>query len=315
MEGGGRRKGGGLGTMAAAAPNEQRLLVGPRGVVGGAAGGSFLPAALALPCPRTGAALACFLSEGGEELVEVVRFKDPYTSWLVGESVVSDGSLYCLSPIDAAGLLYPALRAARARSGGFESAEQLLEDTVEGFPDVGKLAAAKCGLAAIEALCEAKHVGGESYYRLCDKRCLAWALCKAEDALEALKSSEGGKALAALPETQLRAYAVGMLEEYMPARLHTELREHLGVPKEVEVAKADGGAGTSANPFAGLAPEAAPREAFDDVGAEERAADARKARERAAAAAKREEAKAEKARRESAGMKSISSFFAKKPKK
>lgn len=134
-------------------------------------------------------------------------------------------------------------------------------------------------------------------------------MCKAEDAEAALR--DGVKALAGLTPRGLRNYAVGYVSELMPKELHDRLRAHLDVPDEAPERPVRAG-----DPFADLAPQRAPRQDdFDDVGSAKRAEEARKQRERAAAKAKREEAQAEKRRRESAGMKSIASFFAKKPKK
>ena len=234
--------------------NERRVVVGPSSVVcggrhsseeaggaGPASSSAWLDNLLSLPCPRTGSRLQCALASDGQTLCEVQRFKERFTSWLVGETVVQDGTMYwcvhdtdarstescagkipllrapcvlpccqgmalmtaqppmraanimwrcsakdatlltcfrvlrcfrasprvnfpapsrsllrSLSPLDAASVLYPALKEARARSGGFESAEQLLEGTVADFPDLGRLAKAPCATRALQALCECK---------------------------------------------------------------------------------------------------------------------------------------------------------------
>ena len=88
---------------------------------------------------------------------------------------------------------------------------------------------------ALSSVCETKTVGGDTYFRLCERRLETWLRLKARNAAAALKAT-GGPAFAGLEGEALEAAGGALLAEWLPR----ELSEKMGWPSP-------GGSGSGAS--------------------------------------------------------------------
>lgn len=180
--------------------------------------------------PRTGTS-TCYLLMNGY-VQELHWFKTGLSSWFIGDSVCEDGSLYLSSPIDSLFLALGLLESARMKTKEAEGKFRTLEDilSVDDFPSYAALRPMLED--SLTLICQVKEVGGDKYFRLDDRRTMAWLCCKVEQTCNALRD-HGGKTTTALSDADLRVYAVGMLGEYLnPDTWHKRLCSHLKVDPE-----------------------------------------------------------------------------------
>ncbi|CAI7856513.1 unnamed protein product [Closterium sp. NIES-54] len=218
----------------AGAAERRVLIVGDGGSPAGPAmeerAGGGRQHVLHLAHQKTGAA-ACYMQQGGAVL-EVAWFKDALSSWLLKDSVLQDGSLFMATPIDAAFLLLPILDKSRMKKEGsgsegmFRSLDEIC--TVDGFPSYGWLQSQGVWDPVLPLITDIREVGSTRFYRLNDSRVLAWLTCKVA-ALKAALRQHGEAPVRGLPDTDLEAYAVGLLSEYLPASFHAALCRHLSI--------------------------------------------------------------------------------------
>ncbi|CAI5526199.1 unnamed protein product [Closterium sp. Naga37s-1] len=245
--------------MAGAA--ERRVLImgdggSPAGAAMGDRAGGGRRAASGAPENRRvagGGAMAraavCYMQQG-EAVVEVAWFKDALSSWLLGDSVLQDGSLFMATPIDAAFMLLPILDKSRMKKEGsdsegmFRSLDEIC--TVDGFPSYGWLQSQGVWDPVLPLITDIREVGSTRFYRLNDGRVLAWLTCKVA-ALKAALRQHGEAPVRGLPDTDLEAYAVGLLGEYLPASFHAALCRHLSI-SEGEVKQSQQGGQRLASP-------------------------------------------------------------------
>eukprot|EP00270_Netrium_digitus_P019860 TRINITY_DN7956_c0_g1_i1.p1 TRINITY_DN7956_c0_g1~~TRINITY_DN7956_c0_g1_i1.p1 ORF type:complete len:298 (-),score=71.70 TRINITY_DN7956_c0_g1_i1:161-1054(-) len=187
-----------------------------------------------LPEPSTGVR-ACY-SIGHGCLKELQWFKDPLSSWFVGDNVIQDGSLYCLTPVDVIFLLLPLLsgRQNAGEKGGegavLRSMADILDSAAEEFPAFrGKVQQ----LMEEEAhlICNVQLMDGVKYFRLDKNRALAWLCCKVDRTVSALKC-HGSPPVCSLPPQELTTYAVGLVGEYLTEPWMQQLCSHLGIEVE-----------------------------------------------------------------------------------
>lgn len=166
--------------------------------------------------PQSGARVCYVLA--GRQLQELHWYKPSLASWFIGDSVCEDGSLYLATPVDPLFIVLPLLEQARMRVAGsgnggkFRDLGEILY--VPGYPGYSQLESLVALHAAL--ICDVKEVGSSRYYRLSDTKAMAWLLCKLEQTMAALRAS-GESSVASLGDADLRAYAAGLLSEYLPA--------------------------------------------------------------------------------------------------
>ena len=189
---------------------------------------------------------------------------------------------------------------------------------------------------ALAPVCEVRTVGGDSYFRLCERRTEAWLRLKARAAAAALKQT-GGPAFAGLEGEALEAAGGALVAEWLPR----EWSERMGWPCPGAGSSSRPGSAPAANsrqdPVPSWAPESEkaaggpftrdpnlPSETESLMQREERyqqAGDFAKKMKLDAAAAAREKAKAVRqdaralaAKKEASTMKSLAGFFVVKKK-
>ncbi|CAI5984393.1 unnamed protein product [Closterium sp. NIES-65] len=208
-----------------AGATERRVLImgdggSPVGAAMGERAGGGRQHVLHLAHPKTGASLAgsrwrvgsrgawaaaCYMQQGGAVL-EVAWFKDALSSWLLGDSVLQDGSLFMATPIDAAFMLLPILNKSRMKKEGsdsegmFRSLDEIC--TVDGFPSYGWLQSQGVWDPVLPLITDIREVGSSRFYRLNDSRVLAWLTCKVA-ALKAALRQHGEAPVRGLPDPDL----------------------------------------------------------------------------------------------------------------
>ncbi|KAJ1304695.1 hypothetical protein OPQ81_005834 [Rhizoctonia solani] len=118
---------------------------------------------LRLPHPRTGLP-ALFINHGSTLLELHSVTPDAPRSWFVGQSVVSNGNLMLMTPIDPAFILIPFLKTLDSKAP-FKPTDDLLEEAMSSYstPDLHKedfasFMALDCVRQALRQLCETKDV-------------------------------------------------------------------------------------------------------------------------------------------------------------
>ncbi|KAL4856766.1 Ribonuclease H2 subunit B [Chlorella vulgaris] len=204
-------------------PGDKRVLVA-RGLVGSEQQQHFIT----LPDPKTGQP-ASYLLAGGC-LQELNWYKQQYSSWLVGNSVVKDGGVFIATPVDPLLVLLPLLEQARAAQNVFQDIEQILSTAASSsaallLPLLGSGEQLGC-------LCDVKRVGGQGYYRLNDALVVAWLKLKVEQAMAAMRTSPAA-AFSGMDDLSLTAYAAGLVGEYLGQHWQDKLAAALNLPDEL----------------------------------------------------------------------------------
>ncbi|CAN7997596.1 unnamed protein product, partial [Ixodes hexagonus] len=122
-------------------------------------------ATISLPHPKTGAA-SLFLRSDAGQYFEITKFKEKFRSWFLGDTVESDGSLYIVTPMDP---LFFAL-ALMQKSDKYRPLEDFAEDNK--FPTL--LNVLKCCEEHVRHIADVKDLGDDKVYRHNEAKALVW---------------------------------------------------------------------------------------------------------------------------------------------
>ncbi|PVD18930.1 hypothetical protein C0Q70_21489 [Pomacea canaliculata] len=194
--------------------------------------------------PKTDKATFYLISNGGQQISEIMKFESSCGSWLIGDSVQKDGSILMTTPVDPLFLVLPYLINA-AKSGKYMTVDQIVHD--EEFPDVSNLLAC-LDFDSLDYVADMKGAGDFKAYRYNSEKTLSWLRLKTDNVLEALRSSgvdmnESGaqsalfirsKKTSSGDENGYLKYACGLVSDYIPLELVTSLKDYLGITEAVE---------------------------------------------------------------------------------
>eukprot|EP00877_Chromochloris_zofingiensis_P007918 jgi/Chrzof1/337/Cz01g12030.t1 len=222
---------------------------------------------LQLPSPSTGHAQQCILTDTC--LLELNRIKQQFSSWFVGDCIISghEAGLYC----DIATLL---------------SCEQ--------WPAAAQLA--ELAESHLPLICDVKDCDGDKYYKLNERKCLAWLRCKVHKAQSAFDHA-AQSSVAGMTEANKLSYTIGFIGEYLNTKWQAQLAENFGAQP----------AGLAGSVLTTRPSNQEPCDAADKKPKLDPKEAARKKAEEG-----RAEARAAKLAKEAAGTKKISNFFARK---
>ncbi|KAJ4826140.1 hypothetical protein Tsubulata_030546 [Turnera subulata] len=164
---------------------ETRILVAPdSGAIPNSVG-----RLLSLRHPKS-ASTTCYLLNDGL-LRELHWFKQPYSSWFLGDYVCEDGRLYTATPVDPVFVLLPIFEEARMKKGNDPGKFRQLDEIlfVNGHPEY-------CHLISIaencmQLVCDTKEIGSSKFFRLDDSKVLAWLHCKEKGKSESKTKNTG----------------------------------------------------------------------------------------------------------------------------
>ncbi|CAG8524727.1 5349_t:CDS:10 [Paraglomus occultum] len=133
-----------------------------------------------LPHPRTGQAVRYILQD--QTLLEIRKVDcGSQRSWFIGNTVQSDGSLFCLTPIDPLFVLVPILDTCRRKTSDSNGLFISLEDILDGeqYPSLPKLSALNNIEKYLEWVCDCQVMNsGKVVFRLNDEKVMNWLKAK-----------------------------------------------------------------------------------------------------------------------------------------
>lgn len=211
--------------------------------------------------------------------------------WLIGNSVIGDGTLYAWTPVNIVFLLLEALGKA-GQQGTFCSIDHILE-CMEGGNDIySLLKLAEAQNDVLKEICDWKENEGVCFFKLNNEKLLDWLKLR----VNAVATDLAGRypSFASITKTSVEAYSIGLVSEYLPDTLSEELFRIFGLEKPSEVREFSQIDNTLLKKEQG-------KPKFD-----------KKKQQKLRAAAVREEEKEKKRKKETAGMQKLTSFFGKK---
>ncbi|KAF8593410.1 hypothetical protein BDV93DRAFT_612240 [Ceratobasidium sp. AG-I] len=155
------------------------------------------PQPLRLPHPRTG--LPALFLPCSDSILELHSVSpDATRSWFVGQSVVSDGKILLMTPVDPAFLLIPLLREALSREPQhpYKPTDDLTDEIIarrssDDQSDIRTFMGLDCVRRALRVLCETKDISPDvTVHRPSDERMLAFLRRRVERVLLAQKPQE-----------------------------------------------------------------------------------------------------------------------------
>ncbi|KAF3446485.1 hypothetical protein FNV43_RR11664 [Rhamnella rubrinervis] len=187
--------------------DETRVMIAPDAGAVGNGVGRFL----SMRHPKSGNT-TCYLLVN-EVLQELHWFKQPYSSWFLGDYVSEDGRLYIATPVDPVFVLLPIFDEARMKKGEDPGKFRQLDEIIfiDGYPGYQHLLSV--AEKSMQVVCEVKEVGSSKFYRLDDSKVLGWLCCKVCQLRQTLFTLD--KNYAARGEKDTVSDAVSILGEYL----------------------------------------------------------------------------------------------------
>ncbi|XP_056418020.1 ribonuclease H2 subunit B isoform X1 [Hyla sarda] len=222
-------------------PSDQWVLIAPDSLKNDAEkpSGKTLFAKLRSPLTDKGA-MFLFINSG-KQVCEVKAFQEEFRSWFIGQTVQEDGRLLYTTPVDPLFLVLYYLIKADKEQGKFQPVEQIVVD--EEFPSCHLLLQCTKVAQSLHHVTEEKEIGSKKFYRYSKDKTLAWLKKKVDQTVEVLKDSDvcvGGTTQSAsyirikqesdIKEEDYVRYAHGLISEYIPEDLRSELSAYLNLP-------------------------------------------------------------------------------------
>mmetsp|Transcript_11152 Transcript_11152/g.68694 ORF Transcript_11152/g.68694 Transcript_11152/m.68694 type:complete len:285 (+) Transcript_11152:2096-2950(+) len=163
------------------------------------------------------------------ELLEWNVWRPSFGTWMAGNAVLDDSSLYMATPVDPLFAMISLLEKSRQKSmesdGRFCDVEHIVgqesgSDILLGVNDLEQ---------RLQSICNVKETGGMKFFRLCDEKLLAWLCCKVDQVMGALQEHCGGM-FTQLATEALQTYSVEFLSDYLSHEWAERLRKVLHLP-------------------------------------------------------------------------------------
>uniref|UniRef100_A0A803PW02 Ribonuclease H2 subunit B n=1 Tax=Cannabis sativa TaxID=3483 RepID=A0A803PW02_CANSA len=196
--------------------DETRLLIAPDNNSSSTNGVGRL---LSLRHPKTGIATCYLLVD--DVLQEMHWFKQPYSSWFLGDYVTEDGRLYTATSVDPIFIFLPIFEEGRMKKGDdlgkFRQLDEIM--LIDGFPGYQHLLS--IAEKSMQLVCEVKEIGSSKFFRLDDSKVICWLYHKVCQLKQTLLTLD--KNYAAQDEKDTLSDAVSILGEYLKADPWLEL--------------------------------------------------------------------------------------------
>ncbi|XP_069826085.1 ribonuclease H2 subunit B isoform X2 [Dendropsophus ebraccatus] len=194
-----------------------------------------------LRSPLTDKGAMFLFINSGQQVCEVKAFQEEFRSWFIGETVQEDGRLLYVTPVDPLFLVLYYLMKADKEQGKFQPVEQIVVD--EEFPSCNLLLQLTQVAQSLPHITEEKEIGSKKFYRYSKEKTLKWLKKKVDQTVKVLKDSDvcvGGSTQSAsyirikqecdVKEEDYVRYAHGLISEYIPEELRSELSAYLNLP-------------------------------------------------------------------------------------
>ncbi|KAL5476013.1 hypothetical protein EMCRGX_G025910 [Ephydatia muelleri] len=197
---------------------------------------------ISLPDPSTGSTRKYLVFKGGSRIAEVNKLSDDPRSWFIGSSVQTDGSLYLCTTVDPLFLALPSLLTA-VKIGKFTTLDAIFEDTLLKVLE-------KCVQTdQWEHVCDVKTIADDiKVYRYSTGRTLKWLQHKIgilsrvlkEKAIYVGSGSQSSSFIKSKKQIESAAndyavYACGLVCDYLPTELASQLRQSIGHSEESDI--------------------------------------------------------------------------------
>lgn len=191
-----------------------------------------------LPHPKTGASSLFLKADTAGAYLELVKLKEKHGSWAVDDFVEPDGSLYVGTSMDP---LYFAV-ALLHKGDKFRPLEDFIEDN--SYPDLVKVIRSCNG--RLQHIADVKELGDEErVYRFNESKCLSWLTKRVKAVASALESADIQVGAACVSAALVRskrdsrptdedymATAHSIVADYVPLALGSALKSSLGLDKK-----------------------------------------------------------------------------------
>ncbi|XP_015919885.2 ribonuclease H2 subunit B [Parasteatoda tepidariorum] len=186
--------------------------------------------------PRTNSPTLCAI-DSSHKLYEIVHYAEEFSSWLVDDSVIEDGSLFLMNIADPLFYILPYVN----KDGKYCLLEDLLVD--ENYSDVHLLVKC-CSEAELTNVFDFKESSGYKVFCYNKTKTLHWLQKKVQYLVNTLKSknidiADGAKAASLQTNIEnedpkiLTKYSCDLISEYLSEDLYDELLQCLGIEKEL----------------------------------------------------------------------------------
>ncbi|KAG9066292.1 hypothetical protein KI688_001513 [Linnemannia hyalina] len=157
--------------------NQQRICIGPK-----VPAHADNPISMLLPCPSSGLPARYVIQDGGLYEMQMVD-SEGLRSWFIGDTIQSDGALYLITPYDPVFMLIPILDTMRQKTADAEGKFLLLEgifgSSSDQYPSLRHLADLKNIDKYLALVCDVR-VAAMKTYRLNDEKVMGWLKKKVE---------------------------------------------------------------------------------------------------------------------------------------
>lgn len=280
-------------------------------VATGPDGESSCPCFFKMPHPKYG--LPALFAFKGTIAFEIMKFSDKYRSWFVNDSVYDDGSLYILSPIDPIFLAIPFLHRV-AKQGKFMTLDQIFID--HDFQHGLSRLESCLSCSELEELCDRRGPPDLCAYKLNTEKLFHWLAQKVQNVADHLKTTSlhvgsGSQASNFIKASDTSSYTHGdytsyafeLVSDYVNDEFAEQLKGHLKIVSTPQIMKSKEEPPSKRQKLNG---EVTSNGCLDDY-RDQKTKEVKKIVK--LTAVQRQLAKVDKT-----GMKSLTSFFAVKPK-
>ncbi|KAI0231179.1 Ribonuclease H2 subunit B [Lamellibrachia satsuma] len=190
--------------------------------------------------PKTEQPSLFLFTNGDSKVFEVLQLKEEFRSWFIGETVHQEGGLVVSTPVDVVFLLLPYLMKGRAQTDNkFMLLEHLVHD--DDFPECTRLC--RCdGASELSCVADVREADDDTLYRFNKDKTISWLRLKVEQVASHLEENRvnvgTGSHDASFRKSKLVQpsdhddyvrYAHGLVSEYLPTCLSTDLKDFMEI--------------------------------------------------------------------------------------
>ncbi|KAK6195811.1 hypothetical protein SNE40_001164 [Patella caerulea] len=188
--------------------------------------------------PKTDEGCLYLFDQHGKNVYEIIKYKEEFRSWLIGESVQKDGGIILTTQIDPVFLVLPYL-IQQDKCSKYMTLDQIVID--DKYTECRRLPDCN-GLNELTQVADVKGENDFKGYRYNKDKTLSWLKAKVdnltdgiiEKGIQVIKSQSAMYVKSNKEEKLDRdayvKYSYGMISDYLPLQISQELKTYLGIP-------------------------------------------------------------------------------------